>query len=408
MRHRRIRSPRLLTAIGALLAGLLGLVGPTVHADETSGELARFEFTFDGRILVPVTINDSKPAHMILDTGFGNTVLMLMHRETGEELGLQYVKTVKGARGAGSGENRTVHLTAGEHLALPGLPLGERKVAVLDESRDSSKHHNVGVIGGAVFIPYVVEIDFDHSQTVIHDPETFAPPRGWEELPLDFGHNLPILETTVSIAGRDSVPVRLIVDTGGRGASVLVINENKGIVTPEGAIYLLAGTGLRGDVFADHGRVSALRLGGQTLEDVIVSFWTGDEAPILDQVEADGVISIGVLYHYNLIFDYAHRRMFMRTNSHSHDPFELNMAGLVLDESTSGERLISFVIDGSSAAAHGLRKGDVISEVNGRDARDIGFLELRSLFEQDGKTIRIKIRRGEAFETLELKLRRII
>jgi len=378
------------------------------HSSPASGQLTQFSFVFDGRILIPLQINESDPMDIILDTGIGQQALILMHTETGEELGLTYIRTVPGARGAGSGENKLIHLTAGEHLTLPGLDLGMLTTAVLDESRKVSGFHNVGVMGSALFQPYVVEIDFEESLITVYDPESFVPEEEWEEIPLDFGSNLPILETTLRIDGGGEIPVRLIIDTGGKPTLTLTMDADRAILPPTRIVHSLAGTGLRGDIYADHGRISELKVGNFALTDVVSSFLTGDEVPILEEINADGAIGLAFLYRFNLIFDFAHRRMLIKPNKFFSDPFELNMAGMVIEGTPSGNQVVYYVIEDSEAARKGLLKGDVLEEIDGRGIDSFGYMELKKVFEREGATVAVTIRRDGESRVVNLRLEKIL
>ena len=50
--------------------------------------LTSTSFIFDGRILIPLKINDFDEMDIILDSGFASNALLLLHKETGDELGL--------------------------------------------------------------------------------------------------------------------------------------------------------------------------------------------------------------------------------------------------------------------------------------------------------------------------------
>ena len=399
-----------LAAIPGLSSGTeIGRPGPAAEdvASSPNGFLGRFPFAFDGRILVPVKVNDSPSLNIILDSGFNSPVLLLMHKETGDELGLTYVRTVAGIRGAGSGENKNVHVTSGERLSLPGID-GKAIVAVMDESRGASPQHNLGVIGSAVFLHYVVEIDFEGREVALYDPEAFTPPSGWEEVTLAIERNMPVLETTVRVDGGEAIPVKLLVDTGGKPALALAVNKERGIVPPARVVRFLSGTGFRGDVFADHGRLSELRIGRNLLKHVVSAFWTGEEAPALAEMGVDGPLGLGTLYRFDMIFDYAHQRMFIKPNKFYADPFELNMAGMALEETVSGDTAVHYVMAGSEATKKGIQKDDVLLEADGKKVGDYGFLDLKRLFERDGQTVKVGIRRdGRVFE-VSLALKRII
>ena len=370
--------------------------------------VARFPFKFDGRILVPVRVNDSRPFDAVLDTGFPQRLLLLFHKETGDELGLSYVRTVNATRGAGSGENKPTLLTAGERVALAGIDLGKIATGVVDESRADSPMHNPAILGGAVFIPYVVGIDFEKSEITLYDPKTFVAEEGWEAVPLVFERNIPVLETTLRVGGGRETPARLIVDTGGKPQLALVSDPAKGIAPPKKVVRFLAGTGFRGDVIADHGRLDELKLGRHSLKGVVSAFWGPDVAPALGETRTDGPLGLGTLRRFNLIFDYTRARMLIKPNRYYGDPFELNMAGMALEKTAAGETAVHFVAEGSEAGIKGLRKRDVVLAVDGKAAGEYDHFELMRMFERAGKTVRIKVARGGETKEVRLKLKRIV
>jgi len=384
-----------------MVVGLVLAVTRGVH-----GQVAEFEFTFDGRVVIPVSVNGHGPFQVILDSGLGNSLLLFNHLETGQELGLDYVRTVPGIRGAGTGENKDLHLTAGEALAVPGLDLGTKPVGVIGESRSTSVLHNAGVTGGLLLFYYTVEIDFDASKVRVFDSEQFEAPEGWEEIPLDFAKNLPVLETTLEMEDGSPHPVRLIVDTGGKPQLGLTSDESVGRIPPPDSKPTLTGTGFRGDVFGRLGRVGRVALGSYSLDGMVAGFGLENEAPVLAEIDADGVIGIGALYRFNMIFDFANRRMLIKPNHHFSDPFEWSMAGLALQTDAEGRTMVYYVEPGSTAEAQGLEKGDVVESVNGRPSEEFSYLEMRKVFEQDGEAVELGLRRGDARMTVRLALRR--
>ena len=285
--------------------------------------LLSIPFTFDGRIVIPLKISGSNDMDIILDSGFPQkTMMLLMHKEIGEQLELKYARTQNLARGGGSGDARPVHLAPGVDVTLSQIDLGKMLVGVLDESRETSVHHNKGVFGGAVFLPYVVKIDFNTSRLTLYDPETYQ-----------------FKDVISSLFGK---------------------NEIK------------------------------------------------DTMPILEELQCDGIIGIGCLYRFNMIFDYAHNRLFIKPNKYFYDPFEMNMAGMAIEEMGSGAHVVYFVVENSPASDQELRKGDVLEKVNGKNIDLFDYLELKKVFEQDGKTVKIQIRRDGKSQKIKLRLKRII
>lgn len=115
-----------------------------------------------------------------------------------------------------------------------------------------------------------------------------------------------------------------------------------------------------------------------------------------------------LLYRFNLIVDYNHRRMFVKPNAYFSDAFELNMAGMSLAETPGGETVVYQVIEGSEAARKGMRKGDVVTAVDGQAVNVYDYLELRKIFERDGSTVVVDIVRDGRPETVQLELTRML
>lgn len=371
--------------------------------------LVSVPLTFDGRVLIPLRINGSEEIDIILDTGINSKGLLLLYKELGEQLGLKYTRTVNAARGAGSGPPRAIHICPGVDITLSQINLGSLMTAVLDESCETSARHNKGVIGASIFNPYVVKIDFDTSRVSLYEPESYQKEEGWEEIPLILERNLPVIETTISINDSEEIPVRLCVDTGAKPTLGLSINEEKQIIQPSKVVYSLTSTaGLRGDTYNNHGRISGVKVGQYRLKDVISCFIEGDEMPLLEEIQCDGLIGVGSLYRFNMIFDYTHKRMFIKPNKHFPDPFEMNMAGMAIVEMGSGAHVVYYVIENFLASKQGLRKGDILEKVNGKDVDSFNYLKLRKIFEKEGKTVTVQIRRAGKSQKIKLKLKRII
>ena len=211
--------------------------------------LVHIPFNFDGRIVIPVSIKGSDDVGVILDSSFPQkNMMLLMHHELGEQLGLEYAQTQDLARGGGSGAAKPVHLAPGVNVSLARIDLGSMIIGVLDEIRETSVFRNQGVFGGALFLPYVVKVDFDASELILYDPKTYQPEKGWEEIPLHLSErNLPLIDASIITEELTDIPVKLILDTGGKSNMILITDEGRQITHPSKMVYGLSGIGLRGE-----------------------------------------------------------------------------------------------------------------------------------------------------------------
>lgn len=375
---------------------------------DTGSSLLSIPFTFDGRIIIPLKINHSKNIEVILDTGVGQSILLIMHEETGNELGLEYTETRDVIRGAGSGKNKAAHLSPEVNVSLSNIDLGPIFTAVIEESRNVSSHHNIGVIGGAIFSSYVTKIDFDSMKLSLYDPETFKPDKSWVGISITLERNMPIIETSIFNDVGEDIPVRLLVDTGAQPVLGLVPEKNDGIKQPRRFIHTLSGTGLRGDTFANTARLYGMRIGRYRLTDLLSDYLKLEDFPAMKELSCDGLVGIGALYRYNMVFDYAHNMMYVKPNKYFKDRFEMNMAGIKIKTIGTGDTIVYHVLENSIASEEGLQQGDVIKTVNGKSIETFAYLELKKLFEQSGKIVTMQVDRNGEDKEFKLKLKGII
>ncbi len=178
-----------------------------------------------------------------------------------------------------------------------------------------------------------------------------------------------------------------MVNTGAKGTLAL----------PQKTIRsVLAGVG--GEVPGVVGRVSSLRLGSLELTNLVGQF------PDDPTRGADGTLGMDVLSRFVVTVDYANRRLLLRGNASFGEPFEYNMAGLLLFPLDGGRLKVHGVIDDSPADGAGVRANDVVVAINGRRLDDIGDTNVRRLFKQHGATIVLTLdREGERIEvTMQL------
>ena len=103
---------------------------------------------------------------------------------------------------------------------------------------------------------------------------------------------------------RELLDIKLFVDTGAKPTMALVEKEDKGLLKPPEYFHSLSGTGLRGDVFADFARAFELKTGGLAVKNILVNFVENESFPFLTEIKGDGILGLGTMYRFNMIFDY--------------------------------------------------------------------------------------------------------
>jgi C-terminal processing protease CtpA/Prc len=126
--------------------------------------------------------------------------------------------------------------------------------------------------------------------------------------------------------------------------------------------------------------------------------------------EFSGVIGGELLGRFKVIFDYAHKRLYLEPNSRLADVFEYDMSGIRME--AEGEDLKTFrvkrVAEKSPAFEAGVRQGDVILAVDGKPASELSLSQINQMFKQEGKEYVLEIISGEKTKQIRFNLRRLI
>tara|TARA_R110001599_G_scaffold353826_1_gene599323 strand:- start:106347 stop:107672 length:1326 start_codon:yes stop_codon:yes gene_type:complete len=334
-------------------------------ADEARTTTVRFEM-LDDHIVVPVSVNRSKPLNFVVDSGAAATVILesqdtkLLALTLGAELPVS---------GVGAGPDPTAYIVADTAIAVGSVRLEGLSVIYLPVESvpffdNVDEVYFDGVIGASFFERFVVEIDYDQQLISFSEP---APERyravqgdsGWLELPLQIESGLPYLTTEISVYSGQPVTVKLLIDTGYRGPVSLTPDTHEGIAEPI-EYFSMISQGLSGDVATMVGMSRSLSVGGFKLNNIPVSYSIiGGES----DNDSNGLLGNEVLSHFNLMFDYANKRMFVSRNENFNEPVNADRSGLLLRPYTSGA-VVKSVASGSAAEASGLRVGDTVSSID--------------------------------------------
>lgn len=271
------------------------------------------------RVILPVTIGESRNLDIILDTGMRFEGVYLFHKGLVDEIGITNGVEVR-VGGAGSGEASYAIMADSMTLKSGSMEFHNQRV-VIAQSDISQKFSTDGVIGYTLFHSYAVEIDYDKMIITLHDPSEFTPDSTWEAIPLNLKEDIPFLKAEVNIYGEDAISIDVYIDLGAGEALELLVRPDMKFQLPEGLSddkYL--GTGLSGDITGKVGRISSMKIGSFLLTDVITAFPPADVRS--KQEGADGIICNDALRRFNVVFDYSRQILYVKPNSHFHDPFE--------------------------------------------------------------------------------------
>lgn len=392
-----------------LLSAAPAWAGPTLHFASKDG-VAHVPFTLDGNhIFVRVMLGNGKSADFLVDTGADFTLL-----NTG---------FARAAGIASSGES-DIHAASGsvsmsrapdQVLRLPGLEVEEDGMVVMDLGHLApiAGHRIDGVLGNDILSECAVRIDYAAGEISFYRPDAYSLPAQATTLPLSskMFSNGVFVPVTLTLPGRAPEQLRFAIDSGASYSSL-----NSPYVDSSGAIQAVGKTMARqgygaGSARIDFlvGRASGLALGPYLMVDPLLGLYRGKDG-VFASDDFQGVLGNDVLKRFTVTLDYPDKKLVLEPNAGLKAPFRADASGLSLkatgDDFSDIE--VTAVTPGTPAADAGMQEGDAIEAIDGEAAARHHLGNIKQMLTQDGKVVRLDVRRGGKQFHLTLKLRKLI
>jgi hypothetical protein len=356
----------------------------------------------NNHIYVTVKLNGQGPFTFLCDTGGSNIITPTLAARLGV--------TPEGAlEGRGVGEkSEDVGLVNLESLSVGDVTLRKQLFAVfpLESFADVEGVPQAGLIGYEVFKRFVVRIDYEHDRLTLTVPSAFAYQGHGAVVPFRFNDQIPQVEGSI-----DGIPGKFNIDTGSR-ASLSVLRpfaEKNDLKKKLGAWYeAVTGWGVGGPARGLIARAGELRLGDVSIPSPVTELSQQQKGGFTDPYVA-GNVGAGVLKRFNLVFDYAGKRIIFEPNAMSVLPDVYDRSGMWINRAGAALKVVD-VTGGGPADAAGLRAGDTIVAVDGEPVGDATLVALRKRFrtEPDGTKIRLSVDSADTKRDVTLVLRSLI
>lgn len=358
--------------------------------------------TASNLIIIPVSINDSDTLNFILDTGVRFPIITELPYVN--KLNLNYMQPVP-IKGLGEGESLIAYRSGNNTMRIEGLASYDQEIhMVIDEHFQISQILGLpvhGLIGFDLFKDFVAEIDYSANKLTLVKPKYYKERVNNKDIvmPLHFEHNKPYVRTTIMTDKNESVPVKLLVDTGASDAIWLSTSSDDRINIPENHIETFLGRGLSGDLYGKKGRIGGIWVGPLVLYEPIVAF---PEAELVDRIISDdrnGTLGAEILRRFYVTIDYPNRQIKLRPTNKVKEEFNYNMSGLDISNPFPGMPV--FTIDkvrkDSPAFYAGLMEHDQILSVNKTNHRMLSLNDINLLFQskEDRKISMTVLRDGK-------------
>ena len=389
-------------------------VAPAIRLDrDTTGSAAShaapivlpFELAAN-HVLVRARVNGVE-GWLIVDTGSSLT-----------SLDTEWAKTV-GARPAaqqaqvlGAGSVATTLATV-DSLQLPGVDMRDLTAVLVPLDAVSRVHGRAirGTLGYDFLSRYAVEIDYARRVLRLHDPATFEYAGAGIAVPVSLQFRVPIVQATLTPAGRAPIAARLLLDLG---TSLFVALLNTPFVDEHAlaqgtapAVDAPLGTGVGGRVLGRVTRLRELRLGGLAVREPTVGLGR-ERVGFVGSTFVDGTIGAPLFERTTMILDYARGRVIFEPGPRFAAPYEYDMSGLQLAAGEGGAALVTFVVAGGPAQDAGVQVGDEIVAVNGRPTGELSLEDIRGALRSAGARPELTIRHDGRERRVRLTLRRLV
>jgi len=360
----------------------------------------------DNNMYITIEVNDSVEVEVAFDSGFPSNGVLIIDPAIGERLGLKYVGRVP-LGGAGD-ESSVADVAQGATIALPGVSFKNQMILVARNAQRYEKWLARGIIGGTILNSCVVEIDHDKSVLNLYKSDSFEVSGSGEAFNVAFSQGIPVIRATLEQKGNAPVQVKLLVDTGADLPFSLHSNDGLELLPPQNAPRSYISEGIKGEVRGQWSRIDAIHLGSFKMENCLVAYPTEGFDDVVAALGQNGFLGLAAQRRFTVTFDYLHSRMYLKPNSRFGTPFEFNMGGLVLRTLRNGPLDVADVLTGSPGDAAGIRRGDRIVAVDGRNVSSISSEDIERIFTRENQSLLISIEREGRIIDVKLILKRML
>ena len=377
----------------------------------------KVEIPFEYRnnfIIIDVLLNDIFPLKFIFDTGAEHTILT--KREITDLLQVNYQRRFT-IMGSDMKTELYAYLATGVRFQINQLLATNRTMLVLDDDyfrfEEFAGINVQGILGADFFRRFIVKIDFKKRKITLYNPAKFEPPsKKFKEIPIEIHRHKPYVQGSTKLQDGLESDLKLLVDSGASLALLLHTKTDPNLKLPPQVIRSSLGMGLGGTIEGFMGRVQHFEMADYYFDNLGVNFQElleGADSSYLN--DRNGIVGNQILSRFTMIIDYVRSKLYLKPNRELKRKFSYDKSGLAIAGTgvNHNEFTVFYVVPGSPSDEAGIKVGDRIKSFNNIPASFLTLNDIvRKLHRKKGKTVKMKISRGEETFLVSFKLRDMI
>jgi len=205
------------------------------------------------------------------------------------------------------------------------------------------------------------------------------------------------IETDIYLGQGQTTTQELTIDTGSRhylkANMAYIHNENIRLTSPQ---ITAADFGLSGQTIHPRVTLPKLRVGDLELNNVKTNLI----GAIDDDEDEWWVVGSGLLSQFKTVIDYHSSKLHIIPYENSSYKSSYNLLGLELRKLLNGHFIVRYVFPQMASQAFDIKKGDVISQINGQPTKNISLADWLSISDAAGSYLICRIREQEKCFTI--------
>lgn len=371
-------------------------IKPTWKNEQTEADLVTHYIGV--KPYVEVSINDVDGFKFLIDTGASFSILMDSEKVKKLKLKPDYELQM---HGWGDEEHSSAYKTDAEKVGLGGVEFSDVTLSYLPLS--SSLYYLApeelifdGVLGHDILHHF--SWTFDKQQNLISISKTPYKATSEEtEIPFEISLSKIMIESEIDFGQGQIIKQELAVDTGSR--HYLKVNaayiNNADIKLPNAQITA-SDFGLSGQTIHQRVTLPNLKLGSMNFNQV--------KTNIIGQIDVDEdeywIVGSALLNQFVSVIDYPTNKIYLSPYKNKAFASQYNLIGLELRKLQSGNFIVRYVFPQMPANQFDIKKGDVISEIDGLPAKDISQEQWLNISHQAGSHRVCRIRESQQCFTI--------